>query len=486
MPTALITGSTEGIGAALALELEGVGWRVIRHGRRPFGELPPAPFEEGDYCRADLCDPESAADGIRHFLADLAIPHLDLLIHNAAVGYAGRFADQDPKGCRELIATNLLAPIAITRELAPLLTAVSGKVVFVGSAITPLPCPEFATYTATKAALASFARSVRAERGIRVQVVHPGPTRTRLHQKSGYRSPKTESFRDPAAVGSAIRRAVLRSDRDRVLGPGNRALFAAGRLGRPGLAKWGHRRSPDRPRAVDPGSRDEPHCVITGGSQGIGAALAATFRSGGYRVTTVDRQPDADIVADLSTAAGVEAALAELAGVDLFVHNAGINSIADFTRSDPAANRAVLDVNFVAPALLTAALAHSRRPPDFIFVASLSCQLGYPGAATYAASKDGVASLAASIHAAGLRTLTVFPGPTRTEHAARHSPDNSRAHRRMPPEELARRIYRAYRKGRSTLIPGAANRILAAAGTALPGAVSRLMRRAMRPRDGAG
>jgi hypothetical protein len=42
--------------------------------------------------------------------------------------------------------------------------------------------------------------------------------------------------------------------------------------------------------------------------------------------------------------------------------------------------------------------------------------------------------------------MTVFPGPTRTAHARRYSPDNSREEKRMVPEELAERIFRGVEK----------------------------------------
>jgi short-subunit dehydrogenase len=100
----------------------------------------------------------------------------------------------------------------------------------------------------------------------------------------------------------------------------------------------------------------------------------------------------------------------------------------------------------------------------------------------YAATKDGLAAFARSLRVANYnnqKVLTVFPGPTRTAHAARYSPDNERAGRRMPPARLADEIYTAVHAHHSRLIPGPANKAAALAGRLAPGLMMRLMRRAI-------
>ena len=80
---------------------------------------------------------------------------------------------------------------------------------------------------------------------------------------------------------------------------------------------------------------------------------------------------------------------------------------------------------------------------------------------------------------ADINVLTVFPGPTRTAHARRYSPDNSREAKRMPPEELARRIVAATDARKLHLIPGATNRVFAAAGRMAPWLTDRIMQRTL-------
>mgnify|MGYP001344796124 CR=1 FL=1 len=115
-----------------------------------------------------------------------------------------------------------------------------------------------------------------------------------------------------------------------------------------------------------------------------------------------------------------------------------------------------------------------------MLISSLSYYTGYPGAAAYAASKDGLAHYARSLGVAlwpQQRVLTVFPGPTRTAHARRYSPDNRREGRRMPPEKLAARIFAAQQRGQTILLPAFSARVMAIIGQTAPRLAEWLMRK---------
>jgi short-subunit dehydrogenase len=107
--------------------------------------------------------------------------------------------------------------------------------------------------------------------------------------------------------------------------------------------------------------------------------------------------------------------------------------------------------------------------------------VSYPGAAVYAATKDGLAHYARSLQMARPAgyTLVVFPGPTRTAHARRYSPDNSREHTRMAPERLAAVVFQAAQARRARLAPGAVNQLFALAGHLAPRLMEAAMRRAI-------
>jgi cyclic-di-GMP-binding biofilm dispersal mediator protein len=245
------------------------------------------------------------------------------------------------------------------------------------------------------------------------------------------------------------------------------------------------------------------HCVITGGADGIGRAVAERYARAGYDVTIVDRDAERAgqvcvalrgmgcaatcIRADLAWDEDIRAALAQLGALppaDLVIHSAGISAIGPFAGSDLAAQQRVLDVNLRAPQLLTAGLLRAGRVAPggtLVFVASLSVFSSYPGAAVYAASKEGIAAYARSLRVAlarqGIHVLTVYPGPTRTAHARRYSPDNRREGRRMPPERLAALIEQAVRGRHPSLVPGGANRLVALVGRLFPALMEYVMRR---------
>ena len=145
-----------------------------------------------------------------------------------------------------------------------------------------------------------------------------------------------------------------------------------------------------------------------------------------------------------------------------------------------------LNVNLAAPLELTAALLRAGKIApggSLVFISSLSRLLSYPGATVYAASKDGLASYARSLAVAlapqGIHVLTVYPGSTRTAHARRYSPDNSREARRMPPEVLASTVVRAVQRRQRVLIPGAGNKLFAAIGRWVPSLAEWVMKKTL-------
>ncbi len=503
----LITGATDGIGLALARGYLARGARLLLVGRRAPERLDPELLRVADYCRVDLAQPYAAAV-VAAFLRARGIQGLDLLIHCAGVGSYGPSEAQTPEAVEELLATNLRAPIALTHALLPRLEAARGRVVFIGSVAAALPAPDYAVYGATKAALEGFGRSLRVELGGRVgvQVVHPGATRTGMHAKIG--APLEQlgwrRFPPPEGVARRIMRAIEGGAPVATIGAGNRLLRMAGRhLGGLVDRAAGARAAPQVSAAPPTAAPAAPHWVITGGADGIGRAIAERCAAAGAAVTILDRDAARaaelcaalrargaaanTITVDLGRAEGVAGALRQLAALppaDVLVHSAGISAVGPFAAGDPARQGAVLDVNLRAPLLLSAGAVREgllARHASLVFIASLSVYTSYPGAAVYAASKDGLAAYARSLRAAlrprGMHVLTVYPGPTRTAHARRYSPDNRREGRRMPPEQLAALIVAAVARRDAELIPGAVNRLIAGLGRLLPGLSEYLMRK---------
>jgi short-subunit dehydrogenase len=230
MATILITGVTDGIGHALAAHYAAAGAHLVGVGRRPVAAAPPGIFPPAAYCQMDLVQPD-AAQAVASFLDALGIDRLDLLIHNAAAGWYGPVAEQSPASIDELLATNLRAPLALTHALLPRLAATHGAVAFVSSVHAALPAPDFAVYTASKAALDGLARSLRIELAGQVDVLTlwAGATRTEMHAKAGVPAGRLPVERFPSAETTAagIARAIDRR-RSASIGAGNGLLHWAG------------------------------------------------------------------------------------------------------------------------------------------------------------------------------------------------------------------------------------------------------------------
>ena len=180
--TALVTGSTDGIGVAIARTLAAGGAQVVVSGRNAErGEQVVQSILDNDgearFVGADL----STADGVRA-LAASAGP-VDILINNAAMLVAPEpTADVLEDIIDQTLAMNIKAVFLLTGLLAPaMVDRGSGAIVNIGSINGLLGMAHSALYSATKAAIHSLTKSWAAEygpSGIRVNTVAPGPTIT--------------------------------------------------------------------------------------------------------------------------------------------------------------------------------------------------------------------------------------------------------------------------------------------------------------------
>jgi cyclic-di-GMP-binding biofilm dispersal mediator protein len=230
------------------------------------------------------------------------------------------------------------------------------------------------------------------------------------------------------------------------------------------------------------------NALVTGGGAGLGKALVEGLLDRGYLVVAVDRDaaalaalpdPTTRVIADLGDADCLSRLVASLdrhMSFDIVVMNAGVNATGPFERIDPLRHTDTIAVNLVAPLALTALMLGQNllhRGSTLVFVSSLSHRVGYPGAAVYAASKDGIAVFARSLkrplRRLGIQILTVLPGPRDTEHARRHAPPGSDGRGRIAPARVADAIIR--RIGRpGTLIPGHGASCDGSARSAIPSA----------------
>lgn len=177
----VLTGASGGIGSALALELCAEGAQVIAVGRRPAALEALRQRAAGRPGRLWplVADLNCARDRAR--IAEVATAP-DALIHAAALGSFGLFADSESSEREALFQTNVLAPMALTQALLPaLLKRPESRVLAVGSTFGSLAHPGFAAYSASKFALRGFIEALgreHADTGLVAQWIAPRATDT--------------------------------------------------------------------------------------------------------------------------------------------------------------------------------------------------------------------------------------------------------------------------------------------------------------------
>lgn len=205
MPTALVTGASGGIGAAIAEALAPT--HTVLLAGRPSPRLDAVAQRLGATTwpldLTDLGEIESAAE---------VLTELDVLVHNAGVAYPGRVAESTPEQWRASFDVNVTGAVALTLALLPALRRARGQVVFINSGAGLNVSPGLASYSASKFALRAFADSLRADEPLlRVTSIHPGRVDTEMqrdlvaYEGDAYDATK---FLAPQTVAAAVAQAV--------------------------------------------------------------------------------------------------------------------------------------------------------------------------------------------------------------------------------------------------------------------------------------
>jgi gluconate 5-dehydrogenase len=185
---ALVTGSTRGIGWAIARRLAEAGAHVVVNGR-----------QTGDVAArvTELHDAGLAGSGVAFDVVDVAAARvaideiaerggrLDILVNNAGVQRRAALADFEQADFDAVIAANLRAPFALAQAAAvPMVAAGWGRIVNVGSVMGQIARPGIAAYVASKTGVVGLTRALAVElapHGITVNAIGPGYIATEMN-----------------------------------------------------------------------------------------------------------------------------------------------------------------------------------------------------------------------------------------------------------------------------------------------------------------
>ncbi|HEY1805871.1 MAG TPA: SDR family oxidoreductase [Terracidiphilus sp.] len=183
---ALITGGTSGIGFATARKLAQLGIHVLvvgrnaERGKKAVDEIRAA-RGEADFISSDFRDAASAREVAKKAI-ELGNGHVDILINNAGIFPFGPTHEMTEEQFDRVFSVNVKAPYFLVAELAPLMAAKGkGAIVNVSTMVADYGAPGMSLYGSSKAAINLLTKTWAAEygpKGVRVNAVSPGPTRT--------------------------------------------------------------------------------------------------------------------------------------------------------------------------------------------------------------------------------------------------------------------------------------------------------------------
>lgn len=245
--------------------------------------------------------------------------------------------------------------------------------------------------------------------------------------------------------------------------------------------------------------------AITGGARGIGLATAKAFAAAGAKVALGDLDVDlakqaagaidADVLAlplDVRSAESFAAFLDDaeriLGPLDVLVNNAGVMLTGEFLAEAAPAEDKMIDINLRGVILgckLAAARFVERGDGAILNIASMAGVAGFPGVATYCATKFGVVGLTAALREElrpqGIAVCAILPGIVHTELSAGVQLLDAVEHFvSVEPEDIAKAVVKAARTHRAVSYVPRRMRFALGTGQALPERARRLLSRITR------
>jgi gluconate 5-dehydrogenase len=187
--TALVTGSSRGLGRAIAEGLAKAGAALVVNGTDPArtetaaSELRTAGYQ-ARACAFDVTDEAGIVQAFERFDAESMV--IDILVNNAGVQHRKPLVEFTTAEWRKVIETNLTSAFVIGREAAKrMISRQRGKIINIGSLGSELARPTIAPYTAAKGGIRNLTRAMAvewAQHGIQANAIGPGYMLTDMNQ----------------------------------------------------------------------------------------------------------------------------------------------------------------------------------------------------------------------------------------------------------------------------------------------------------------
>lgn len=206
--SAIVTGASSGIGAAISSTLCGLGYEVFGFGRDfsrqdDAGALHAAPGFHPVVC--DLLDTQRLCSAVQKIAAQQPVT---VLVNNAGVGYYGLHEELNPVKIQEMVRVNLEVPMILTQLLLRQFKKNKGSIINISSVTAAKANPHGCAYGAVKAGLSSFSRSLFEEArkyGVSVTAIHPDMTKTNLYRNADFQEGEDPcAYLSPAEVAQAV------------------------------------------------------------------------------------------------------------------------------------------------------------------------------------------------------------------------------------------------------------------------------------------
>ena len=209
MQNVIVTGGSRGLGLAMARALAAAGYRVIALARNSTDELLAAgraAAESGcgavEFRRCDLSDLARIAPLVKSLRADFG--PLYGLVNNAGLGTSGLLSSMRDADIQRLIQLNTVSPIVLSKYVVrSMMTQRAGRIINIASIVAATGYSGLSVYSATKASLIGFTRSLAREvgqLGITVNALAPGFIATEMTRELD------ESHRQQISKRSALKR----------------------------------------------------------------------------------------------------------------------------------------------------------------------------------------------------------------------------------------------------------------------------------------